>query len=113
MAMNESDDAFDRFLAQSLAPPERMPDNQFIRRVNQRIQLDTLHRRNRAKMFERLGVEVLSVMAVGCGLAALGAGAGIADSAGNIPAVPLVGMVILFGLWVTLVSRQERVGTYN
>ncbi len=106
-------DEFDLFLAQSLAPPQRVPDRQFLARVSQQILLDKLRRRARAKMFERLCVEVLSIVAVGCGLLAVGAGTNIADSAGNIPPVALVGMVILFGFWVTLVSRKERVRRYN
>ena len=109
MANSDRDDGFDAFLAQSLAPPARLPDKSFIRRVNQQIQLDELHRRSRARMVQRLGVELLSLIAVAAGLLAVGAGTDIADSAGNIPAAALVGMVTLFGLWVTLVSRQERV----
>ena len=47
------------------------------------------------------------------GLIAVGAGTNIAESAGAVPAVALAGMVILFGFWVTLVSRQQRVRHYN
>ena len=113
MTNDDRDDGFDAFLAQSLAPPARVPDNHFIRRVNRQIQLEELHRRSRARMFQRLGAELLSVVAVGCGLLAVGAGTDIADSAGNIPAAALVGMVMLFGFWVTLVSRQERVRSHH
>ncbi len=102
---NDRGDEFDRFLAQSLAPPERMPDGKFIGRVGQQIRLEKLRRRSRAKMFERLSIELLSVIAVGCGLMAVGAGSNIADSAGNVPAVALAGMAILFAFWVTVVSR--------
>ena len=113
MPQVDESDEFDRFLAQSLAPPNRVPDKQFLARVSQQIVLDKLHRRARAKMFERLGVELLSIVAVGAGLIAVGAGTNIADSAGAVPAVALAGMVILFGFWVTLVSRQQRVRHYN
>lgn len=113
MTQTDGDDGFDAFLAQSLAPPARMPDNHFIRRVNRQIQLDELHRRSRSRMVRRLGIELLSVVAVGCGLLAIGAGTDIADSAGNTPAAALVGMVLTFGFWVALVSRQERFKSYN
>jgi len=113
MPKNDGDQAFNLFLVQSLAPPDRLPDQQFLARVSQQILLDRLRRRARAKMFERLGVELLSIVAVGCGLVAVGAGSNIADSAGNIPPVALVGMVLLFGFWVTLVSRKQRVTRYN
>ena len=109
----DRDDAFDRFLAQSLAPPDRVPDKQFMARISQQILLDKLRRRARANMIERLGVEMLSIVAVGCGLLAVGAGTDIADSAGNIPPAAVVGMVILFGFWVTLVSRKVGVRRYN
>ena len=105
---NDRGDEFDRFLAQSLAPPERMPDPKFVGRVGQQIRLDELRRRSRAKMFERLGIELLSVIAVGCGLMAVGGGSDIADSAGHVPALALAGMAILFAFWVTVVSRPTN-----
>ena len=113
MPQIDESDEFDRFLAQSLAPPNRVPDQQFMARVSQQIRLDKLRRRARAKMFQRLGVELLSIIAVGAGLLAAGAGTNIADSTGNVPAAALVGMVILFGFWVTLVSRQQRLRPYS
>ena len=109
MPHTEQSEDFDRFLAQSLAPPNRVPDQQFLARVSQQVLVDKLQRRARTKMFERLGVELLSILAVGAGLVAVGAGTNIADSAGNTPAVALLGMLILFAAWVTLVSRKERV----
>ena len=109
MPTTDRDGAFERFLAHALAPDERVPDNQFIRRVSQQILLEKLHRRSRARMLKRLGTELLSVAAVGCGLLAIGAGTDIADSAGNIPAAALVGVVTMFAFWVTLVSGQQRV----
>ena len=108
MTTTDHDAAFELFLARSLAPPERVPDQPFIRRVSQQILLEKLHRRSRGKMVERLGIEILSIIAIGAGLLAIGAGRPIADSAGNIPPAPLLGMVILFGLWVTIVSRRQR-----
>jgi hypothetical protein len=109
----DGDDGFDRFLAQSLAPPDRVPDKQFMARVSQQILLAKLQRRARAKMFERLGVEVLSIVALGCGLLAVGGGTDIADAAGNIPPMALIGVLILFGLWVGLVSPKERVAVFR
>ena len=109
MAQNDQGDAFDHFLAQVLAPPNRVPDQQFLARVSQQLVLEKLRRRARAKMFERLGVELLSILAVGAGLLAVGAGADIADSAGAAPATALAGMFIFFAAWVTLVSRKEGV----
>ena len=113
MPQYDQSDGFDLFLAQSLAPPNRVPDQQFLARVSQQVQLDKLRRRARSKMLERLGVELLSILAVGSGLIALGAGTDIADSAGNAPAMAVLGMVVLFGFWVTVVSRKQRVGTLS
>lgn len=106
-------DDFDALLARSLAPPERMADARFIARVDQQIQLDALRRISRSRLFERLGVELLSIVGVSCGLLAAGVGTKLADSAGNFPATALAGMVILFSLWVTVVSRQEQIQQYS
>ena len=106
-------DEFDLFLAQSLAPPNRVPDQQFLDRVSHQLALDKLRRRARANMVERLGVELLSILAVGGGLVAVGAGTNIADSAGNTPVAALVAMLILFAGWVTVVSRKERVRVHR
>ena len=105
---NDRSEDFDRFLAQSLAPPERMPDSKFVGRVRQQILLEKLRRRSLAKTFERLGVELLSILAVGCALLAVGAGSGIADSEGDIPAGALAGIAILFAGWVAVVSRPTN-----
>ena len=113
MSQIDEGDAFDAFLAQSLAPPDRIPDKQFLARVSQQMVLDKLRRRARAKMLERLGVELLSIVAVGAGLLAAGGGTRIAESAGNVPAAVVAGMMIVFAFWVALVSRQQRVRRYN
>lgn len=107
MPMDDRDDDLGRFLADALAP-HRVPDQAFVDRVSQQIRLDELRRRGRARSAERLGIELMSVLAVGCGLLAIGMNASIADSAGNAPEAALVGIVILFSCWVALVSRSSH-----
>lgn len=110
MPMIEGEEEFDRFLARSLAPPQRAPDDRFADRVRHRIMLDELLRSRRAKVVERLGVELLSLVALGCGLAAIGASSEIADSMRQVPHVALITIMLVFSLWVPLVAQPTRGG---
>lgn len=115
MAMNDPEAEFDRFLARSLAPPERAADRRFVDRVQRQVQLAEVLRARRARTFERIGIELLSLVALGCGLAAIASSSAIAESAGQVPHIALAGIMLVFALWVPLVAaapgvrRQSRI----
>ena len=108
--MTDPDSEFDQFLAEALAPPRRAPDQQFVERVRQQVLLDELLRQRRARAVERLGVELLSLVAIGCGLAALGSSSEIAELIRQAPHLALAGAMLVFGLWVPLIAGPKRGG---
>ena len=108
MPVADDEMEFDRFLAEALAPPRRPPDQRFAERVRRQIMLDEMLRAKRAKDVERLGVELLSLVALGCGVLALGRAPEIAESVRELPHVALGAMLMLFGLWVTLVAGPSK-----
>lgn len=111
--MTDRDAELDSLLANVLAPPQRQPDQQFIDRVRQHIRLDELQRASRARLFEKLGIELLSLVALGCALAAIGASAEIAGLARDVPQVALVAVVSVFALWVPLVAGPKVGGMWK
>ena len=110
MSMSDQQSQFDRFLAEALAPPGRSPDPRFVERVQQHIRLDELRRANRARLLERLGIELLSLVAIACGLAAIGASSEIAESVRQAPHLALPATMFVLGVWVTLVARPKSGG---
>ena len=107
MPMTDPDARFDRFLADALAPPERAPDRRFVERVQQHVRLDELSRANRSRLLDRLGIELLSLVALACGIAAIGGSSEIAESVRQAPHLALPAMMFVFGLWVTLVAKPR------
>ena len=108
MPTPDQDNQFDRFLADALAPREGLPDQTFVDRVRQQVRLDEALRARRARMFHRLGVEVLSLVAIGCGLAAIGSSSVVAEFALEVPHIALAGVLVIFVAWVPLVASQTR-----
>ena len=105
--MTDRDAQLDRMLGEALAPPRRAPDQQFVERVRQHVRLDELRRANRARLIERLGIELLSLVAIACGLAAIGASSEIAESVRQAPHLALSATMVVFGLWVTLIAKPK------
>ena len=108
MPTDDREEQFDRFLAEALSPPDRAPDAHFVGRVRQQIRLDELLRARRAGIFERLGIELLSLVALGCGLAAIGRSSEVAGLAREVPHLALVAVMLVFALWVPLVAVPAR-----
>ena len=69
--MNQSDPAFDAFLAKALAPPEGPADRSFVARVDRAVLADELYRRQRKALWRRFGGETLGIAAVGASLAVM------------------------------------------
>lgn len=69
--MNETDRAFDAFLAEALAPPEGPADTAFVARVDRAVLADEIYRRQRKALWRRFGGETLAIASVGASLAAI------------------------------------------
>ena len=108
MPTPDQEEQFDRFLADSLSPPEGLPDQNFVDRVRQQIRLDEALRARRARIFHRLGIELLSLVALGCGLVAIGSSSAVARFAVEVPHVALAGVLVIFVAWVPLVAGPVR-----
>ena len=108
MPTHDHDEPFDRFLAEALSPTEGLPDQQFVDRVRQQVRLDEALRARRARIFHRLGIELLSLVALGCALAAIGSSPPVAQFALELPHVALGGLLVIFAAWVPLVASPSR-----
>ena len=108
MPTREQDELFDRFLAEALSPAERLPDQPFVDRVRQLVRLDEALRARRARIFHRLGIELLSLVALGCALAAIGSSPPVARFALELPHVALGGLLLIFVAWIPLVTTPSR-----
>ena len=108
MSTRNDEEPFDRFLAEALSPPERLPDRPFVDRVRQQVRLDEALRARRARIFHRLGIELLSVVALGCALAAIGSSPPVAQFARELPHLALAGLLVIFVAWVPLVASPSR-----
>ena len=108
MPTHDHDEAFDAFLTAALSPPEGLPDQQFVDRVRQQVRLDEALRARRARIFHRLGIELLSLVALGCALAAIGSSPPVSQFAQELPHVALAGLLVIFVAWVPLVASPSR-----
>jgi hypothetical protein len=108
MPTHEQDESFERFLAEALSPPEGLRDQAFVERVRQQVRLDEALRARRARIFHRLGIELLSLVALSCALAAIGSSPPVAQFALELPHVALAGLLVIFVAWVPLVATPSR-----
>ena len=108
MPTHDHEEPFDRFLAEALSPPEGLPDQQFVDRVRQQVRLDEALRARRARIFHRLGIELLSLVALGCALAAIGNSPAVTEFTRQLPHVALAGLLVVFVAWVPLVASPAR-----
>ena len=108
MPTHDHDEAFDAFLTEALSPPEGLPDQQFVERVRQQVRLDEALRARRARIFHRLGIELLSLVALGCAFVAIGSSPPVAQFATELPHFALAGLLVIFVAWVPLVASQSR-----
>jgi hypothetical protein len=108
MPTHDPDERFDRFLADALSLPEGLPDQPFVDRIRQQGRLDEALRARRARIFHRLGIELLSLVALGCALAAIGSSPPVAQFALERPHFALAGLLVIFVAWVPLVATPSR-----
>lgn len=108
MPTHDHDEAFDAFLTEALSPGEGLPDQAFVDRVRQQVRLDEVLRARRARIFHRLGIELLSLVALGCAFVAIGSSSVVAEFARELPHVALAGVLVIFVAWVPLVASPAR-----
>ena len=101
-------DEFDRFLASSLAPPERLPDRRFVANLHARILLeDQLAGKRRAVLGELLK-QLVALVAVTAAAWFIGRASPIADFFAQTPAFGLAILLAGFGFVVLLFSSSGR-----
>ena len=99
-------DEFDLFLRESLAPPARKPDRQFVARVETLVLLEERLQAERRGLFHQLGVQVLAIAAVAAGLLLLGRAPAISSFVENSPAVALSALLAGFTLLMLVIATQ-------
>ena len=98
-------DAFDRFLASSLAPDDRLPDRHFVARVQAQILLEDRLASERRALIVNLVTQVGAVLAVAAALWVLGRAAPVAQWVAAFPTIALAGVMLLFVFVVSLLAR--------
>jgi hypothetical protein len=101
-------DAFDAFLASSLAPEDRPPDRRFVANVQARILIEDRLARERRVLVTSLATQLLALLAVGAGLWVLGRAAPVATWFAHSEPLGLVTLLVAFGFVVAMFSSSGR-----
>jgi len=99
-------DSFEQFLAESLAPAERLPDRRFVAGVQARIILEDQLASERWRLAGSLLMQVAALLAVAAGVWVLGSAAPVAEWSAEFPGGALLVLVVGFGLLVAMFSRS-------
>ena len=100
-------DDFDRFLADSLAPPKRGADWAFVRLVQARIVLDDRLSAERRALLSGLLLKILALAAFAAGLLWVGRSPDVTGLAADSPAILLALLLGGFGFLVLLLSVDK------
>lgn len=98
-------DEFERFLNESLAPAERLPDRRFVAAVQARIALDERLRAERRALAAGFGKQLIGLGAVAAAVWVLALAAPVASSISEYPAPSLAFSLTGFALLVALLVR--------
>jgi hypothetical protein len=99
-------DEFDRFLASSLAPPERLPDLRFVSAMQMRIVLEDRVARHGRGLRDNLLRQMLGLSAVAAGIAVLSNAAPVAEWSARSPALGLATLLIGFLFVIAVLSGR-------
>jgi len=99
-------DAFERFLADSLAPPQRTPDRRFVSIVHSRILLEDRLAAERRTLVADLIKQLAALIAVAAALWFMGRAAPVAEWFAQHRAAGLAALLVAFGLLIALLSRR-------
>ena len=102
-------DEFESFLAEALAPPDRHPDRRFVGQVQARIALEARLDAERRSIVQRLGLELIALIAFAGGLVWAARTEPVMAIASQSPWVLIGGLLAVFGLVVlAIASRPEE-----
>jgi hypothetical protein len=107
-----TDDEFDRFLASSLAPEDRLPDRRFVAAVQSRILVDDALEHERRRLVATLPKQLLGLVAVAGAVWTIGRAAPIAEYFERWPAGGLAMLLVAFAFVVTIFSRRSTNSVY-
>jgi uncharacterized membrane protein HdeD (DUF308 family) len=99
-------DEFDRFLGQSLAPPERLPDRRFVASVQARIALEQRLHRQRRQLLAGFFSQLAALAAVTAGIWVLARAQPLAEWFAASPPLGLAVLIVGFALAIALFSRR-------
>ena len=99
-----TDNAFDRFLRDSLSPPEREPDRAFAVRVRAQVLLEERLRRERSESLRQLAWEIVGIFAVAAGFLWLVRSPELSEFVGESPAIALAGLLAAFMLMIAVMA---------
>lgn len=99
-----TDEAFESFLREALAPPEREPDRAFTARVRAQVLLEERLRGERVASLRQLAFEIVGVLAVAAGLLWLARSPEVAEFVGESPAIALAAMLAAFMLLIAVMA---------
>lgn len=101
-------DAFDRFLADSLAPPERVADRKFVAGVQARILLEEGLARERRALLASLATQLAALLAVAAAVWTLGHATPVGEWFTQYSAPGLAVLLLAFAFVVALFSSAGR-----
>ena len=101
-------DEFERFLAGSVAPPERLPDRSFVASVQARIALEQRLDRQRRQLLASFFSQLAALVAVAVGVVVLAGTPGVSELASESPQIFVAGLLAAFGCVVALFSSSGR-----
>jgi hypothetical protein len=99
-------DEFDDFLRSALAPDEREPDRAFVTRVQARILLDEALVAQRRGTLQRLGLQLLALVAITAAFVLLSRSPDIAAFIAESPAIALTALIALFSLLIAALGSR-------
>ena len=106
--MTESDEGFDRLLADALAPADRPADPAFVARVDRAIVADQYYLRQRSALWRRFGGETLAIGAAAASLAVIARSPDLSDRLAELPgtALPALLALPLLLLWILVTKAR-------
>jgi hypothetical protein len=99
-------DEFDRFLASALAPPERLPDRNFVAGVRARITLEERLAGERRALLSGLIKQLVALVAVTAAVGIVARASPVAAFFAKTPALGLATLLVGFGFVVALFSTS-------
>jgi hypothetical protein len=101
-------DEFDRFLASSLVPAERLPDRRFVATVQARIVLDDQLARQRRAVVAGLIKQLIALLAVTAAVWVFGKASPVANFFAQTPGLGVTILLAGFTFVVLLFSSSSR-----